>query len=94
MVAKWGSNFLFRLSNRTLLNEDAVGRWENFRVRPFDPLCKNWTILHKVDNSDQMRCGRSAGPSGFRVQGFGAVCWPHLLSPAVWHHADVLGRQG
>lgn len=39
--------------------EDAVGRWESFRIRQTDPICQQWLILHKVDNNDQMRCAWS-----------------------------------
>ena len=40
-----------------MYKEDAVGRWESFRIRQTDPICQQWLILHKVDNNDQMRCG-------------------------------------
>lgn len=39
-----------------MYKEDAVGRWESFRIRQTDPICQQWLILHKVDNNDQMRC--------------------------------------
>ncbi len=35
--------------------EDAEGRWAPFRMRPYDRVCAGWLILHKVDNTDQMR---------------------------------------
>lgn len=44
---------------RSLEKRDAVGRWETFRIRQYDPICQHWLILHKVDNNDQMRCGSS-----------------------------------
>lgn len=40
---------------RSLIKGDALGRWETFRIRQNDPICQHWLILHKVDNSDQMR---------------------------------------
>jgi hypothetical protein len=51
----------------SLYKEDAVGRWDSFRIRQTDPICQQWLILHKVDNNDQMRC--AAQPTGrFRLQ--------------------------
>lgn len=50
---------------RSLEKGDAIGRWETFRIRQYDPICQHWLILHKVDNNDQMRCG----PHSFRVLG-------------------------
>ena len=41
----------------SMYKDDAVGRWESFRIRQTDPICQQWLILHKVDNNDQMRCG-------------------------------------
>ena len=40
---------------RAVAAEDAGGRWAPFRLRPYDRICAQWLILHKVDNNDQMR---------------------------------------
>ena len=72
---------------RSLLKEDAVGRWENFRIRQYDPICSHWLILHKVDNNDQMRCVSLfidvdiADASQFQLLS------AHLAGVNLWHEA-------
>ncbi len=50
-------------ADRAVAPEDARGRWAPFRLRPYDRICAQWLILHKVDNNDQMRCA-TRGPRG------------------------------
>lgn len=44
------------ICHRAVAPEDVGGRWAPFRLRPYDRICAQWLILHKVDNNDQMRC--------------------------------------
>jgi hypothetical protein len=60
--------------------EDAGGRWAPFRLRPYDRICAQWLILHKVDNNDQMRW-----ESSFRLN-----CG---LTNSASHHGKLTSRQ-